>query len=190
MKPKVKILQLILTQGVLPLFYHEDFETSLEIITAMYRAGIRAVEYTNRGKAAIHNFRLLKEKTRECFPDLLLGIGTIKTINEARRFIEAESDFIVSPLIDPRMSDYLNKEDLLWIPGAMTPTEIFNAQNCGALLIKIFPANVVGPGFLSSIREVFPGQLFMVTGGAGYGKFKNLARIRYINRWHGWSAHH
>ncbi|MDB5018184.1 MAG: bifunctional 4-hydroxy-2-oxoglutarate aldolase/2-dehydro-3-deoxy-phosphogluconate aldolase, partial [Mucilaginibacter sp.] len=53
----------------------------------------------------------------------------------------------------------------LWIPGCMTPTEIYSAQKNGAEIIKIFPANIVGPAFISSVKEVFPGQLFMPTGG-------------------------
>lgn len=54
---------------------------------------------------------------------------------------------------------------LLWIPGCMTPTEIFLAQENQAALIKLFPANILGEAFLTSIKELFPGQLFIPTGG-------------------------
>jgi len=58
-----------------------------------------------------------------------------------------------------------HKHKLLWIPGCMTPTEIYAAQKHGAELVKVFPANILGPAFISSIKELFPGLLFMPSGG-------------------------
>ena len=54
---------------------------------------------------------------------------------------------------------------MLWIPGCMTPTEIHVAQQHGAALIKLFPGNILGPGFMTAIKDLFPGQLFIPTGG-------------------------
>ena len=54
---------------------------------------------------------------------------------------------------------------MLWVPGCMTPTEIIHAENLGAGMIKLFPGNILGPGFVSAIKELFPGLLFMPTGG-------------------------
>jgi 2-dehydro-3-deoxyphosphogluconate aldolase / (4S)-4-hydroxy-2-oxoglutarate aldolase len=89
----------------------------------------------------------------------------VKSAEEALAFIHAGADLIVSPLVNPEIAALTEKADLLWIPGAMTPTEIYQAQQLGARLIKIFPANILGPEFISSIRELFPGQLFIPTGG-------------------------
>lgn len=150
---------------MLPLFFYEDAEVSTEITRTLYKAGVRVFEYTNRGKAALDNFKVLKALQRAEMPDLHLGIGTIKSLREAEDFIAAGADFLVAPIINPEVANIAKKHNLLWIPGCMTPTEIYTAQCYDAPLIKLFPANILGPAFLSSIKELFPGQLFMPTGG-------------------------
>ena len=165
MSNKKIILQSILDQGMLPLFYWESPTVSVEITRTLYKAGVRALEYTNRGKAALENFRLLKKTFSVEAPDLYLGIGTIKTVEEAKAFIEAGADFIVAPIVNTEVAALTARTEMLWIPGCMTPTEIHQAQQLKAAVIKIFPANILGPEFVSSIRELFPGQLFIPTGG-------------------------
>ncbi|HEY8935765.1 MAG TPA: bifunctional 4-hydroxy-2-oxoglutarate aldolase/2-dehydro-3-deoxy-phosphogluconate aldolase [Cyclobacteriaceae bacterium] len=164
-KNKQIILQQILDQGMLPLFYTDSAQVSVEIIRTLYKAGVRVLEYTNRGQAALENFKLLKKTFVIEAPDLSLGIGTIKTKQEAQDFMSAGADFIVSPIVNPEVATLCHQKDMLWIPGCMTPTEIYTAQQNRAALIKIFPANILGPEFISSIRELFGGQLFMPTGG-------------------------
>jgi 2-dehydro-3-deoxyphosphogluconate aldolase/(4S)-4-hydroxy-2-oxoglutarate aldolase len=159
------ILQSILAQGILPLFYWESPSVCLEVIRTLYRAGVRAVEYTNRGAAALDNFTMLKKTLAMEAPDLYLGIGTVKSAAEAEAFVRAGADFLVAPIVNPQVGEVAAKAGLLWIPGCMTPSEIYKAQEHQAALIKIFPANILGPEFVSSIRELFPGQLFMPTGG-------------------------
>lgn len=170
LKNKQSILQQILEQGMLPLFYTDSPKVSVEVVRTLYKAGVRVFEYTNRGAAALENFKLLKKTMLEEGPDLSLGIGTIKSTQEAHDFIAAGADFIVSPIVNPQVAAICNSRDMLWVPGCMTPTEIFTAQQNQAALIKIFPANVVGTEFVSSIRELFPGQLFMPTGGVELNK--------------------
>ncbi len=165
MKIKKAVLNSILTQGMLPLFFYEDVEVSLQIIRTLYNAGITVMEYTNRAKPAFDNFKVLRKAVDKEMPDLYLGIGTIKNISEAEAFVDAGADFIVAPTINAEVAKVAHKHKLLWIPGCMTPTEIYAAQKNGAELVKIFPANVLGPAFISSVREIFPGILFMPTGG-------------------------
>ncbi|MBD1384429.1 bifunctional 4-hydroxy-2-oxoglutarate aldolase/2-dehydro-3-deoxy-phosphogluconate aldolase [Mucilaginibacter rigui] len=165
MNKKNKIVDAILSQGMLPLFFYADAEVSLEVIRSMYNAGVRVVEYTNRGPEALSNFYTIKRTAEKDMPDLYLGIGTIKTGLEAEAFVDAGADFIVSPIIDSEVALVTNNHDMLWIPGCMTPTEIHVAQQYNAKLIKIFPANILGPAYISSIWELFPGQLFIPTGG-------------------------
>lgn len=165
MKHKQDILDSIITQGMLPLFYNAGAEVSAAVTRTLYKAGVRVFEYTNRGAAALDNFKQLKALQKAEMPDLHLGIGTIKSLAEAKTFVEAGADFLVSPIVNPEVARLARHHDLLWIPGCMTPTEIYTAQTQDALLIKLFPANILGPAFVSSIRELFPGQLFMPTGG-------------------------
>lgn len=170
MQSKENALKGILDQGLLPLFFYESREVSLEVIKTLYRAGVRTLEYTNRGAAALENFTYLKSKQSEEYPDLHLGIGTVKTVAEAEAFIKAGADYIVSPIVVPEVGNVVHEADLLWIPGCFTPTEIHIAQQANAALIKIFPANVAGPAFVSSIKDLFAGQLFIPTGGVEMDK--------------------
>jgi 2-dehydro-3-deoxyphosphogluconate aldolase/(4S)-4-hydroxy-2-oxoglutarate aldolase len=150
---------------LLPLFYHEDITVCKEMVKALYSAGIRCIEFTNRGPKALENFKLLLAHRNENYPDLVLAIGTIQNQKEAQAFIEAGADFLISPFFDQSIADaaYLHKK--LWIPGCMTSTEIHMAENAGSDLIKLFPGNVLGPGFVSAIKPLFPSLSFLVTGG-------------------------
>lgn len=165
MNDKKVILQTIIGQGILPLFYWESPSVCLEVMRTLYRAGVRAVEYTNRGVAALDNFTMLKKTLAAEAPDLYLGIGTIKSAAEAKAFIKAGADFLIAPIVNPEVAAVAAGSDMLWIPGCMTPTEIYRAQELKAAAIKIFPANIVGPQFISSIRELFQDQVFIPTGG-------------------------
>ena len=170
MDKKSSLLKAITDQGMLPLFFHADEQKSIAITQAVYNAGVRVIEYTNRGKEALANFKQLKKAALVTMPELMLGIGTIKNPKEAQDFIDAGADFIVCPIVTPEVAEVVNKAGLLWIPGCMTPTEISIAQKHGAALIKIFPANILGQEFISSIKDLFAGQLFMPTGGVDLSK--------------------
>jgi 2-dehydro-3-deoxyphosphogluconate aldolase/(4S)-4-hydroxy-2-oxoglutarate aldolase len=98
-------------------------------------------------------------------PLLHLGIGTVKSKEEAEAFVKAGADFIVSPIVNPAVAEVAKGAGLPWIAGCMTPTEIYQAQQLGAAVIKLFPANILKPEFLRSIFTVFLGQKFIPTGG-------------------------
>ena len=165
MEKKQTLLELIPSQGLLPLYFHKDTTTSIEVLRALYAAGIRAVEYTNRGEAALKNFIEMRKVCDAEMKDLYLGIGTIKNGDMARTFIDAGTDFIVCPGLVESVAEVSDSADMRWVPGCMTPSEIIRAETLGAKMIKLFPGNILGPGFMSAIREIFPGLLFMPTGG-------------------------
>lgn len=160
-----QIAQALIHQGLLPLYYNKDEHVSLEILQVLYEAGIGVVEYTNRGEAALGNFKAMRKLTDAVMPGMYLGIGTIKSAEQARAFIDAGADFLISPVFDAGVCDvaYLHKK--LWVPGCMTPSEIHVAEQAGCSLVKLFPGNILGPGFVSAIRELFPNVSFMPTGG-------------------------
>jgi 2-dehydro-3-deoxyphosphogluconate aldolase / (4S)-4-hydroxy-2-oxoglutarate aldolase len=159
------IIQIIKEQGLLPLFYHNDTAVCIETVKSLYEAGVRCIEFINRGNKALENFMQLVKERNNSMKELLLGIGTIKNGDEATAFINAGADFLVSPVFDSSVCDvaYLNK--VLWIPGCMTPTEIHAAEKARCSLIKLFPGNVLGPGFVEAIKPLFTGLDFIVTGG-------------------------
>lgn len=165
MRKKEQAEKALLTQKFLPLYYHDSAEVSVEILKALYDGGVRILEYTNRGEAALDNFAVLRKNVDKTMSDLQLGIGTIKTKKQARKYIEAGADFIVCPSINEEVGEVVLEEKLLWIPGCMTPTEIATAENAGAELVKIFPGNLLGPSYITAIKDLFPSLRFVVTGG-------------------------
>jgi 2-dehydro-3-deoxyphosphogluconate aldolase/(4S)-4-hydroxy-2-oxoglutarate aldolase len=155
----------IIQQGMLPLYFNADETVSVEVLRAIYRAGVKAVEYTNRGEAAFKNFKKLIEIRNAEMPGLLMGIGTVKDLATAQNYINAGADFLVSPGFVKEVADYAIGKDIFYAPGCMTPSEIIAAENAGVKFIKLFPGNMLGPEYLSSIKEIFPKLLFMPTGG-------------------------
>ncbi|HJY23186.1 MAG TPA: bifunctional 4-hydroxy-2-oxoglutarate aldolase/2-dehydro-3-deoxy-phosphogluconate aldolase [Hanamia sp.] len=170
MDKKNKLLQLIPEQGILPLYFYKDTEVSLEVLKALYRAGIRTVEYTNRGEAALQNFKKMREVCDKELEGMYLGIGTIKNADMAKTFIDAGTDFIICPGLIDEVAHVADKNNMLWVPGCMTPSEIIHAENIGAKMIKLFPGNILGPQFMSAIKALFPDLLFMPTGGVDLDK--------------------
>jgi 2-dehydro-3-deoxyphosphogluconate aldolase/(4S)-4-hydroxy-2-oxoglutarate aldolase len=160
-----KVTDTIVHQGILPLYFHADENVTVEVLRAIYRAGIKAVEYTSRGETALSNFNKMVEVRNAEMPDLLLGIGTIKNLQQAKDFYTVGADFFISPGFVKEVSDFLHSKEVLYSPGCMTPTEIISAENAGIHFIKLFPGNMLGPDFLSGIKDVFPKLLFMPTGG-------------------------
>jgi len=158
-------IDVIARQGILPLYFTTDETISVEILRTLYKAGIRAVEYTNRGAEALSNFKKMVAVRNAELPEMLLGIGTIKNLKQAKDFQIAEADFIISPGFVPEVADFLNSKNVLYAPGCMTPTEIITAENAGIKFVKLFPGNILGPEFLSSIKDIFPSLVFMTTGG-------------------------
>ncbi len=174
MDTKNELLKLIPAQGILPLYFHKDTDVSIEVLKALYNAGVIAVEYTNRGEAALHNFKTMREVCDKELKGMYLGIGTIKNSMMAETFIDAGADFIICPGLIEEVAEVADKNNMLWVPGCMTPSEIIRAENIGAKMIKLFPGNILGPGFMSAIKELFPGLLFMPTGGVDLDK-ENIA---------------
>src|SRR5215216_2560775 len=174
MDKKTEILRLIPEQGILPLFFYKDAEVSVEVVKALYSAGIRSVEYTNRGEAALNNFKKMRQVWDAELKGMYLGVGTIKNAKAAQDFIDAGADYIISPGLVEDAAKVADANNMLWVAGCMTPSEIIRAEQLGAKMVKLFPGNILGPSFLSAIKELFPNLLFMPTGGVEVEK-ENLS---------------
>lgn len=164
----------IVAQGMLPLYFNADETVSVEVLRAIYKAGVKAVEYTNRGDAAFANFGKLVALRNAEMQGMLLGIGTIKDLDTAKKYLAAGADFLVSPGFVKEIAEFAVANDVFYAPGCMTPSEIIAAENAGIRFIKLFPGNMLGPEYLTTIKEVFPKLLFMPTGGVDTSK-ENIA---------------
>lgn len=163
-------------QRILPLFYHTEAAVCVEITKALYDAGIRMLEFTNRGSDARENARSIFEYRNNHCKDLLIGVGTVSNQEDAVWFIENGADFLVSPFFDSAVCDIAYLHKITWIPGCMTPSEIHTARKAGCKLIKLFPGDVLGTNFLKAIQPIFNELSFIVTGGVE-------ANIEDINSW-------
>jgi 2-dehydro-3-deoxyphosphogluconate aldolase/(4S)-4-hydroxy-2-oxoglutarate aldolase len=160
-----KVSGSIIAQGMLPLYFNADETVSIDILRTIYKAGVTAVEYTNRGEAALANFKKMIAVRDAEMPAMLLGVGTVKNLQTAKDYLSAGADFLVSPGFVKEVADYAVANDIFYAPGCMTPSEIIAAENSGIGFIKLFPGNMLGPEFLSGIKDIFPKLLFMPTGG-------------------------
>lgn len=158
-------IDVILKQGMLPLYFNADESKSIAILKTLYNAGIRAVEYTSRGSEALSNFKKMIEVRNAEMPEMLLGIGTIKNLAQAETYYLTGADFFISPGFVPEIASFLVAKEVLYAPGCMTPTEIIAAENAGVKFIKLFPGNILGSDFMSAVKDVFPNLIFMPTGG-------------------------
>lgn len=138
-----------------------DLEVAARLVDAMARGGIRVVEVTWDSPAARETLRHIHDRS----PDLLLGAGTVMTIEQAEEAIACGARFIVSPHTDPDLVGAMSARGVLCIPGAQTATEIVAAMRAGAAIVKVFPARALGPDGLRDLRGPLRAARLLPTGG-------------------------
>lgn len=150
--------------GMMPIFFHPDEQVCLDLLFAAYEGGVRVIEMVNRGKEAKTIFPKIREAASR-MPGLYLGVGTIYHPFEAEEFLDMGAEFIVAPVMNPKLGEYCAKVDVPWIPGCGTVSEVFFAQKLGSQLVKIYPANVLTPEFVPAVHAVLPQIEIIPTGG-------------------------
>ncbi|MGC3970176.1 MAG: hypothetical protein QM775_23460 [Pirellulales bacterium] len=165
---KEEIFELAVTQGLIPPFNHTDETAAKKILDAVYAGGLRIIEFTNRNENAPAIFKSLVKHIEKNLPGLVLGIGTIMNAKQAKQYHKAGAAFIVAPVLHKATGEYCVKNDIFWMPGAATPTEIIQAHEWGADLVKVFPAEVLGPAFIKALRGPCPWVRVMASGGVTF----------------------
>jgi 2-dehydro-3-deoxyphosphogluconate aldolase/(4S)-4-hydroxy-2-oxoglutarate aldolase len=158
-------LVLINETGLLPLFFSPDFAIVKEVVAASYRGGARAFEFTNRGANAYDVFTQLISYAQENLQGMAIGIGTVYDGETAQKYIDAGADFVVAPFTNPEVGKICVAAGVPWLPGTATLTEIFNALQRGAQVVKLFPGEVVGAAFVKAAKGPMPHVKIVVTGG-------------------------
>jgi 2-dehydro-3-deoxyphosphogluconate aldolase / (4S)-4-hydroxy-2-oxoglutarate aldolase len=149
--------------GIVPVVRAAAVDEATRAVEAICAGGIPIVEITMTVPDAI---TVIRQVARQYGKDVLLGAGTVTTAHQAEQCIAAGAEFIVSPGLSFPVLAAAQACGKLAIPGALTPTELMNAQQNGAKLIKIFPCgNVGGPKYLKSLRGPFPDASLIPTGG-------------------------
>ncbi len=174
MKQRVDIITKIRDIRIMPLFYHPDPEISLRVMQAVFDGGLDLMEFTNRGPNAFKVFEQLHAFKLKNYPGAALGIGSIVDAPTAAQYIQAGADFVVSPLLNHEVIRVCNRRKILHIPGCSTLSEISQAEEWGAEMVKVFPAaQLGGPAFIKAIKGPCPWTSIVVTGGVK-AEFENL----------------
>src|SRR5215831_11313915 len=149
--------------GIIPVVRAASVEEANRAVEAICAGGIPVVEITMTVPNAISVIRELVQRRGS---DVLIGAGTVTNADQAESCLRAGAQFLVSPGFAVSVLSVARANAKLAIPGALTPTELMNAQDHGARLVKIFPCgNVGGPKYLKSLKAPFPSSSLIPTGG-------------------------
>lgn len=135
-----------------------------QMLAGMLEGGLRAVEVTTNTPDCFEIVHALTSKVRQ--PLVVVGVGTVRTIDHVNQAKQAGATFVVSPHTDPRLIEHARKLGLVTIPGAMTPTEILTAREAGADVVKLFPIDTLGGArFVQLVRGPLADVPLWVSGG-------------------------
>lgn len=158
-------------------------EELLKVIGALHKGGIRMAEVTfdqgdpNAIEKTTGAIRLIKEN----FPDMKVGSGTVTCIEHVKATKQAGGEFCLSPNVDVDVIKATKEEGLVSIPGALTPTEILEAHDAGADLVKIFPAGWLGLGYLKDIKGPINHVKFLAAAGVNEENFADFLKAGYCS---------
>jgi 2-dehydro-3-deoxyphosphogluconate aldolase/(4S)-4-hydroxy-2-oxoglutarate aldolase len=163
---RIQVAMKMSETGMVPVFYHPDIHICKKVLKACYDGGVRVFEFTNRGDFAHEVFTELNKYALKELPEMILGIGSVVDAGTASLYIQLGANFVVSPVLDEEMAKVCNRRKILWTPGCGTLSEISYAEELGAEVVKIFPADSVGGSkFVESIKGPCPWTSIMPTGG-------------------------
>ena len=162
--------------GVIPVIKLEKPEQASDLGRALLDGGLPCAEITFRAAGADKAI----SRMASTFPEILVGAGTVLTVEQAQRAAERGARYIVSPGFAPKVVDWCLEHDLPVIPGVATPTEIIMGLDRGLEVLKFFPAEVFGgPAALKAISEVFSVR-FIPTGGVSASNMADYLRMRNV----------
>ncbi|HVK10276.1 MAG TPA: bifunctional 4-hydroxy-2-oxoglutarate aldolase/2-dehydro-3-deoxy-phosphogluconate aldolase [Gemmataceae bacterium] len=155
-------LQRVLDAGIVAVVRAPDPAGLVDVIRALAAGRVTVAEVTLTVPNALD---VIREARNALGPDVLLGAGTVLDPETCRAALLAGAEFIVSPALNLDVIRLCKRYDKLVMPGAFTPTEILTAWEAGADIVKVFPAEVVGPPFFKAMRGPLPQIRLMPTGG-------------------------
>jgi 2-dehydro-3-deoxyphosphogluconate aldolase/(4S)-4-hydroxy-2-oxoglutarate aldolase len=155
-------LRHILDSGIVAVVRSPDSQQLVEVVRALADGGITVAEITMTVPDALGVLRQVRQALGE---RVLLGAGTILDTETARAALLAGAEYLVAPTLNLDVIRLCQRYSKLVMPGAFTPTEILTAWEAGADIVKVFPADVVGPAFFKAMRGPLPQVRLMPTGG-------------------------
>lgn len=165
-RDRLVVLNAMMDQGVIPVFYHPDPEVCVKVIQACANGGAKCIEFTNRGDFAGEVFLEVTRHFAKADPSVIMGVGSIVDAPTAGIYIANGANFVVGPLLNPDVVKVCNRRMIAYSPGCGTASEIGQAQELGCEIVKVFPGGSVGgPEFVKAVLGPMPWTKMMPTGG-------------------------
>jgi len=172
------VLSRLARSGIVPVVVLDDAKDAVPTANAMLAGGIDVMEITFRTAAAADSIKAVSENC----PDMLVGAGTVLTMEQCKLAVEMGAKFIVSPGFDPEIVGWCVENGVAVTPGCVTPTEISAALKFGLTTLKFFPANVYGGlNAMKNLAAPFVGIKFMPTGGINSSNLREYIDAPFIH---------
>lgn len=172
------VLQLMKKSGVIPVVVLDDTAQALPTANALLAGGVSVMEITFRTAAAASSIKAVSESC----PEMLVGAGTVVTLEQCKQALECGAKFIVSPGFDPEVVSWCVERNIPITPGCVTPTEIMTAMKLGLNVVKFFPAGVYGGlKAMKALAAPFGGVKFIPTGGVDAKNLKEYLEAPFVH---------
>ena len=173
-----KELDRLAAAGVVPVVVLDDAKDAVPAARALLAGGVDVMEITFRTAAAADAIRAVSEGC----PEMLVGAGTVVTLDQCRQALECGAKFIVSPGFDPKAVSWCAERSVPITPGCVTPTEIMAAIRLGVHVVKFFPAGVYGGlNAMKALSAPFGGVKFIPTGGVDAKNLKDYLEAPFVH---------
>ena len=156
------VLERMCEVGLVPVVRAPSAEGLLDIARALSVGGVPICEVTMTVPGAIDGIRRLAS---EVGGEVLVGVGSVTEPGQAEEAIDAGARFVVSPVLVPEVIEVARDRDTVVVPGAFTPTEVYQAHMLGADIVKVFPASLGGPAYIKALLAPMPFLKLLPTGG-------------------------
>ena len=174
----LEVLQFMKKSGVIPVVVLDDTAQALPTANALLAGGVDVMEITFRTAAAADSIKAVSENC----PEMLVGAGTVITLDQCKQALECGAKFIVSPGFDPEVVSWCVERNVPITPGCVTPTEIMAAMKLGLNVVKFFPAGVYGGlKAMKALAAPFGGIKFIPTGGVDAKNLKEYLEAPFVH---------
>jgi 2-dehydro-3-deoxyphosphogluconate aldolase/(4S)-4-hydroxy-2-oxoglutarate aldolase len=172
-----EIINRIQKQAIIPVITVDSSKDAEWVCEVLVDAGMQVIEITFRTEAAVESIAVAKS----LFPDLIIGAGTVLSLKQASRAAQAGATFLVSPALDVELVEWSIQNQLIAIPGVVTPTEILTALKHGVKVMKFFPAEAYGgTKTIDALKGPFPDVKFLPTGGINSNNAIDYLRLSNV----------
>jgi 2-dehydro-3-deoxyphosphogluconate aldolase / (4S)-4-hydroxy-2-oxoglutarate aldolase len=168
---KAAVLEKIKSDKLIPVIRTSTTDDARATVETLAENSISVFELT----LTIPNSSDLIRALAKQYTNFLLGAGTVLTVEEAQNCVEAGAKFVVSPVYNPKIIEYCRIKEVVVVSAGLTPTEIYQAWEAGADMVKVFPCNAMGGAvYIKALKTVFPKVELMPTGGVTLETIKNF----------------